>query len=272
VRHLVARDASAALAELDATIQSGVEIGLLLDQLVGYFRDVMTTVVGCGPDQMLYALPSQSGEVAEIGRQLGLATVLAIGQILDHTAARLRVSMHARTLVEMAMVRICQIGEMEDLASLVAELRGTAGAMATTTVASETRMSGSLQAGFRAEVDLKKNDEPRAMTPSLATSNTTSQRSEQMIRREDAAHESEMPAIDANGLSESPVERESVLAQFKQAMANGGVPKAEVAPPRVSRREQLAQVAEQPLVRRAMELFDVAPDKMRYTPPNIEPK
>ena len=40
VRHLVHRDAAAALAELDATIQSGVEVGLLLDQLVGYFRDV----------------------------------------------------------------------------------------------------------------------------------------------------------------------------------------------------------------------------------------
>src|SRR5262249_8839025 len=46
VKHLVARDASAALAELDATIHGGVEVGLLLDQLIGYFRDVMTTAVG----------------------------------------------------------------------------------------------------------------------------------------------------------------------------------------------------------------------------------
>src|SRR3954453_6795041 len=126
VQHLVARNASAALAELDATIESGVEVGLLLDQLVGYFRDVMTTVVGCGPDQMLYALPSQAAEVAEVGPQLGLSTVLAISQILDHTGARLRVSMPARTLVEMAIVRICQLGEMDDIAALVAELRGTA--------------------------------------------------------------------------------------------------------------------------------------------------
>src|SRR5262249_2007761 len=92
LHHLVARDAAAALAELDSTIASGVEVGLLLDQLVGYFRDVMTTVVGCGPDQMLYALPSQAAEVEEVGRQLGLSCVLAIGQILDHTGARLRVS------------------------------------------------------------------------------------------------------------------------------------------------------------------------------------
>src|SRR5687767_12617176 len=40
VGHLVARDAAAALAELDAILRGGVEVGLLLDQLVGYFRDV----------------------------------------------------------------------------------------------------------------------------------------------------------------------------------------------------------------------------------------
>ena len=109
-------------------------------------------------------------------------------------------------------------------------------------------------------------------SPITATqsANATSAASEQMIQREDAAHLLEVPTTEANGISEPPVERESVLAQFKQAMANGGPPKPEAPPPRVSRREQLAQVAEQPIVRRAMELFDVAADKMRYTPPEGE--
>src|SRR3954470_4688350 len=127
VRYLANRDAAAALAELDDTIQTGVEVGLLLDQLVGYFRDVMTVTVGCPADQMLYALPSQADEVAEVGRQLGIATVLAINQIRDQTSARMRVSVHGRTLVEMAVVRICQLGELDDLAALVAELRGEDG-------------------------------------------------------------------------------------------------------------------------------------------------
>jgi len=169
VRHLLSRDASAALAELDATIASGVEVGLLLDQLVGYFRDVMTTAVGCGPDQMLYALPSQAAEVAEVGRQLGLPTVLAIGQILDHTGARLRVSMHARTLVEMAIVRICQIGEMDDLAAVIAELRGTAAEPLATGASPKIQTSGGLRAGLQAQVDLKKNDERQPRTPPVAT-------------------------------------------------------------------------------------------------------
>jgi DNA polymerase III subunit gamma/tau len=280
VQHLVARDASAALAELDATIQSGVEVGLLLDQLVGYFRDVMTTAVGCGPDQMLYALPTQAAEVAEVGRQLGLSTVLAISQILDHTGARLRVSMHARTLVEMALVRICQIGELDDLAAMIAELRGTAGESPAKPIAPESRPAGGLRAGFEAQTAIKKNDEPRPATSSVTSAEsprspespnpTASATSEPIPRRDDPAHLAEPATTKANVATESPVERESVLAQFKQAMANGGLPKPESPPPRVSRREQLAQVAEQPIVRRAMELFDVAPDKMRYTPPESD--
>jgi DNA polymerase-3 subunit gamma/tau len=306
VRYLVARDASGALAELDATIASGVEVGLLLDQLVGYFRDVMTIAVGCKPEQMLYALPSQAAEVAEVGRQLGLSTVLAIGQILDHTGARLRVSMHARTLVEMAIVRICQLGELEDLASLVAELRGapadSTGKAATPAAATENRPSGSLLASIQAQV-AKKNDEPRAQPvtqeaarpatlptptappPAAAVSAPTSSASvvtprietatngasETHVRRADPAHVEESTPEEVGEAAPSPAtERESVFEKFKLAMAGGGLPKTEPATPRVSRREQLAQVAEQPFVKRAIELFDVATDKIRYSPPGGE--
>jgi DNA polymerase-3 subunit gamma/tau len=126
VSRMAERDAAAALSELDSAVAGGVEIGQLLDQLIGYFRDVMAIAVGCPPQQMLYAIPSQADEVAAIGRQLGLPTILAMVQILDQTAARLRVSLHGRTLVEMAIVRICQLEDLDDLAALVAELKGEA--------------------------------------------------------------------------------------------------------------------------------------------------
>jgi DNA polymerase-3 subunit gamma/tau len=123
VEHLVDRNAAAALAELDSTLAGGVEVGLLLDQLVGYFRDVMAAGVGCSGELMLYALPSQSEAVAGVANRLGVHTVLAVLQILDQSAARMRVSMHSRTLVEMAVVRICNLEDLDDLAALVAELR-----------------------------------------------------------------------------------------------------------------------------------------------------
>lgn len=264
VRHLVARDGSAAIAELDATIQSGVEVGLLLDQLVGYFRDVMTTTVGCPPDQMLYALPSQAEDVAQIGRQLGIATVLAIGQILDHTAARMRVSMHARTLVEMALVRICQLGELDDLAALVAELRGSTGEQPQKAAGVESRTGSTLPINRpRAQAAPKKNAEPQSAPATDAAA-------EQPVRRNDLAHVADIASNQASGPAENATPNESVLAQYQRAMAGGVQTKPTAAPPRVSRREKLAQIAEQPFVRRASELFDVAPGQLRYTPPEGE--
>jgi DNA polymerase-3 subunit gamma/tau len=321
VRFLVDRDASAALNELDATIKTGVEVGLLLDQLVGYFRDVMAIAAGCRPEQMLYALPSQAAEVAQIGRQLGLATVLAISQILDQTSARMRVSVYGRTLVEMAVVRICQLGELDDLAALVAELRGedatepanrTSGSAAQRQTASPTSGAPTAPA--------KKNVEPAptrtlangvasasasaaaTSTPSIiaapplavppqlpasahesSNSGSAESRPERVPIQASApngaqsslASASSAPSVNellaetAESEGDSPPS-ESFSAGFKRTIAQGGVVRPEPGPPRPSRREQLAQIAEQPFVRRAMELFDVQPGQFRYAPPEGE--
>jgi hypothetical protein len=170
---------------------------------------------------------------------------------------------------------------------VIAELRGTAAEPLATGASPKIQTSGGLRAGLQAQVDLKKNDERQPRTPPVATpsplrllepasaiaaSQSTPAKpiAETLSRRDDPPHVPEAPSIEANDASEPAAERESVLEQFKQAMANGGLPKTDAPPPRVSRREQLAQVAEQPFVRRAMELFDVAPDKIRYSPPEGE--
>jgi DNA polymerase III subunit gamma/tau len=272
VGHLVARDASAAMAELDATLAAGVDVGQLLDQLIGYFRDVMAVSVGCPPQQMLYALPSQSEQVATIGRELGLATILAMVQILDQTAARLRMSLHGRTLAELAIVRICALENLDDLASLAAELRGLGG-------------DGLLSNGA------KKNAEPR---PTLAAAVRAEAprvqdkpRDEAKLRAESISSIGKIPPLaspaetSATATSEpnttgptngAPASEDSVLAQFRNALAGAAQPPvAETATaPRLSRREQIAEVEKQPFVRRAMELFDVPPGQLRYSPPDGE--
>jgi DNA polymerase-3 subunit gamma/tau len=260
VRKLVARDARAALGEFDAALRDGVEVGLLLDQLVGYFRDVMAVAAGCGPDQMLYALPSQAGDVVKTGRQLGLPTVLAIGQILDQTASRMRISMHGRTLVEMAVVRICQLGELDDLATVVAELRGMAGENGTATPTATTPTA-------------KKNVESPPLSPpaamrSLEPIPTMPQASEWRQQRTDSSHSTHgmAPSAEAGASETTASNADSVLAQWQRAVASGQAVANDL-PPRVSRREQLAALSDRPIVRRAMELFDVPAGQLRYTPP-----
>ena len=124
VEPLVNRDAAAALAELDAAINEGAEVGQLVDQLLGYFRDAMTQAVGCNASQLLYALPTQREEILGVGQRLGVQTLLAISQVLDQTAARLRVSTQVRTLAEMALVRICHLQNLDEISAMIEQLKG----------------------------------------------------------------------------------------------------------------------------------------------------
>ncbi|HET6884231.1 MAG TPA: DNA polymerase III subunit gamma/tau [Pirellulales bacterium] len=121
--HLVARDAAAALADLDRALAEGADVGPLLDQLLGYFRDVMVTAAGGPAELMLYSSPSDHMAVESVGRSLGVETVLAVMQILDHTLARLRYSTHGRILAELALVRICRLEDLEALSGLIGQLR-----------------------------------------------------------------------------------------------------------------------------------------------------
>ena len=73
VEHLVARDAAAALADLDAAMGQGVDVGLLLEQLFGYLRDCMAAAVGCPAETFLYASPSTRDQVIAARQGAGAA-------------------------------------------------------------------------------------------------------------------------------------------------------------------------------------------------------
>ncbi|HEY2147913.1 MAG TPA: DNA polymerase III subunit gamma/tau [Pirellulales bacterium] len=121
--HLVERNPAAALEDLDQALAKGVDVGQLIDQLLGYFRDAMAAAVGCPADAFLHCSPSEQEAVAASAKQLGLETILAVMQILDHTLSRLRYSTHGRTLAELALVRIAHLADLDSLADLVADLR-----------------------------------------------------------------------------------------------------------------------------------------------------
>ena len=123
VKHLVERNAAAALSELDAAAQEGVDVAQLVEQLFGYFRDCMVAAVGCPADAFLYAATSNRDEVVDAGKRLGLQTILAVMQILDQTLSRLRYSTQARILAELALVRISSLEDLEELSGLIAQLQ-----------------------------------------------------------------------------------------------------------------------------------------------------
>ena len=123
VAHLIQRDATGAMAELDAALGGGTDVGQLLEQLFGYFRDCMAAAAGCPAESFLYASVGEELAVAEVADRLGLQTVLAVMQILDQTLSKLRYSTQSRILAELALVRICCLEDLEALAELIAQLQ-----------------------------------------------------------------------------------------------------------------------------------------------------
>ena len=346
VQPLVERNAAAALAELDAAIAEGAEVSQLIDQLLGYFRDVMTQSVGCDETSLLYALPGQQQEVREVADQLGVHTLLAIVQILDQSAARMRVSTHTRTLAEMAVVRICHLENLDALSDLIPQLRrgaavthvaaavkknatpkpspsavptdqrAVASSPSVSVVAPATAATAAGEKAAGRSQPAEATSQPAAVAMPLAVDQSAGNRSagdlsagwlsagnvEEIWKQVlssltgmvmDHAAEADQISVDETGrliisfsesfhrdILEGPANRarlEKALQdvcgkkiRFVLATHNRiDAPTNRVARA-PSRRQQQAEIATQPFVKRAMELFDGDPSRLRYVPPADE--
>lgn len=312
---LVERNAAQALAELDTAVSGGAEVSQLVDQLLGYFRDAMTQAVGCEPNRMLHALPGQYEEVGEVGKKLSVPTLLAIVQILDQAAARMRVSTHNRTIAEMALVRICHLEDLEELASLVAALKqGNLQATAPVKKNGVANASKPLVPPPRSEpvhggsastaVELTASEQTRTTANSSPRPHTplTRENVEEIWQRTieglssmvaDHAEHADQVTVDAQGrlivefsekFHRDACERATNRARIEAALEETcGVkvplilrwnertdaPAKPVARPK-TRRQQQAELAAQPFVQKALQLFEGDPSRLRYVPPPDE--
>ncbi len=123
VEQLMQHDAAGALTELDRAVSDGVDVGQLLNQLLGYFRDVMAAAADCPADAVLNVSPGEQQHVQDVAKKLGLQTTLMVLQILDQTISRLKYLTYPRTVAEMALVRICGLEEVESVSQLITQLR-----------------------------------------------------------------------------------------------------------------------------------------------------
>src|SRR4029079_15227233 len=126
---LAARNGAVALAQLDSALAEGVDVGQLVEQLLGYFRDCMAVAVGCSAEQLLYASPHAADRIASAAKSWGLETILASIQIVEQTLSRLRYSTQGRTLTEMALVRICSLENLDDITEVIGRVRSAAPTM-----------------------------------------------------------------------------------------------------------------------------------------------
>ncbi len=116
------RDVGKALTEVDRALKMGVDAGQLSEQLLGVLRDVMVLANGGGKQLLLSQLAGDHERLSSIAGRLGATTTMAAMQILDQSISRMRQTMHARTLLEMAIVRICGLGDLDSVDRLVRQL------------------------------------------------------------------------------------------------------------------------------------------------------
>ncbi len=262
-----------------------MDVGQLAEQLLGYFRDMMAAAVGCDEQLMLHTDAPEYDGLKTAGQQLGLETILAVVQILDQTLVRMRQSPHVRILVEMALVRICKLEELDELPSLVAQLTSSATAAGSTT-------SPKRQAAPRAEKKSEVTSRPANVAAAAPIEQTplTSDSAEAIWARvlddvggmtaEFARHYAALATTAPNRLvvsfkpqythEKESCERPDWKARLEESMARvtGGQVRIdfEVLPgppasaaksrPQLSRRQRLKAAESNPLVSRALELFD----------------
>ena len=116
-------DPAGALGELEAAIGDGVQLDELIDQLVGYLRDLMILSAGADGVPLLGVSEERRPALAEQARDWGVQTTLAAVQLLSEAKLRMQRVTFGRALAEAALVRAATLGDLDDLANLTAALR-----------------------------------------------------------------------------------------------------------------------------------------------------
>ncbi len=159
-----------ALAVVDQATRGGADPGQLAEQLLNYLRDVMTAGIGGGPELLKLANPAGHSRLTELARDWGLQTILSSIQILDESLVRMRSSVSSTTLLEVALVQICQLQDLALIPAMIdAIMRG--GPLPTSAQRPPERIANSTPPK---PVDEKKNAEQKALvSPTVPVASET---------------------------------------------------------------------------------------------------
>ncbi len=134
--------AGRALEEIHSAVTEGADVGQVLEQLTGYFRDLMVLSVGSHPDVLLQLGPDQVSAGRDWAERIGTVRILATMQIFDWALARMRQSTQIRCLLEIAVVQASSLAAMASLATAIDTVgRLATGAGTTATPAPRTNSS-----------------------------------------------------------------------------------------------------------------------------------
>ncbi len=120
---LADKNALQAIELVAEAARSGADAGQLAEQLLNYFRDVMAVGIGGGPELLLLANPAGHAGLKILADRWGVQSILAAIQIMDESLVRMRSSVSAQALLEVALVQICQLSQLASIPALLEAMR-----------------------------------------------------------------------------------------------------------------------------------------------------
>ena len=152
-----------AIELVDEAARSGADAGQLAEQLLNYFRDVMAVGIGGGPELLKLANPAGHAGLKDLAERWGVQAILSSIQILDESLVRMRTSVSAQALLEVALVQICQLSQLASIPALLEAMReGAGGRTAAAPLGTSHQVAAAQSSGE------KKNVEPSGQLTSAA--------------------------------------------------------------------------------------------------------
>jgi len=131
-------DAEAVLRELNELARHGKDLGRLLADLLGHFRNLLIYQVSRGDLKLLEISEAESGSLKEQSAMISTEGVTRIMEVLTDSEGRLREAASKKIFIEVALLKAIQAREavqidavLKQLQQLRAEQPGTGGAVAT---------------------------------------------------------------------------------------------------------------------------------------------
>ncbi|MDR2169849.1 MAG: DNA polymerase III subunit gamma/tau [Planctomycetaceae bacterium] len=116
-------DTANIFVEIDNAISEGVDLVVLVEQMMGMLRDLLVIVSGGNASLLIYCAPSQFDRAAKFANTFGIQRILAAIQILDQTYSKMKYNTQTRVLTELALVRIAYLDNFQLVSVLLDKLR-----------------------------------------------------------------------------------------------------------------------------------------------------
>ena len=223
------------LNALHAACQSGVDAGQLAEQLLSMLRDILAEKAGCDQDVFLVSSVDDKPQLQALAGKLDEERLLSMMQVLDQALVSMSRSAHARTLLEMAVVRICRLDQLRPLAAIIEQLQsGGQGSIQVSQVPADVGNASAQPTSDKLPVDnppTRKKKNPSVASVPAELNVEPLAVAEQTGRSSGVRSTGAVGNAGANGLGKIGVEPESSPEQEAVAAEEGSVDKgvAEVA-------------------------------------------